>query len=535
MSMKTFTKVFLLGCFLTSNSLFAQLANCDPPTAEAIIEINNVRARLLNGGDMWWNIFGNSNASYEIPKGSGNNSMFTGSLWMAGVDAGGNLLSAGQTYRQRGLDFWPGVLDKTGKVDSSTCKTWDRMFSVKGADIVSVKNGNAPSASILNWPGSHAPFNDLNANGVYEPNAGEYPTFDPNVLSNIPGEMVWWVINDVGGAHTAYPGGLPLGVEIQTTAYAYPTNSSEIVNNSTLYRFKIINKSANPVYDFYFGFSADPDLGDGNDDYIGCNTATMNQLFYCYNADAVDAKYGNKPPAVGLTYLRTFKNETGVNVPVSSFMFFTNEGQPGVNADPRDAIELYRYLRSYWADGQPLTFGTPNGRGGTTPTAFAFPGNLYDPTSWKETAAPGDRRIVPSIGPTVLSPGAANEVIMACVWAQSDTGANRGSVAKLIRATDTLHQIASMNFAGFSTGINLDKISAKVFPNPSTDKLFIELENAYQELEFTIYTLDGKKVKTEKVENSRKSTLNVSSLLNGIYILKINADGAEKVLKFVKE
>ncbi len=533
--MKIFTKLLLVGSILTSNSGWAQVANCDPPSAEAIIEINNVRARLLNGGDMWWNIFGNSSASYEIPKGSGNNSMFSGALWMAGLDAGGNLLSAGQTYRQRGLDFWPGVLDNLGNVDSSTCKAWDRMFSVKRSEIQEVKNGNAPSASILNWPGSHAPFQDINANGIYEPNTGEYPVFDPQVLSNMPGEMIWWVINDVGGAHTAFPGGLPLGVEIQTTAYAYPTNKSEIVNNTTLYRFKIINKSANPVYSFHFGFSADPDLGGGNDDYVGCNTSSTNPVFYCYNATAVDAQYGNKPPAVGLTFLRTLKSETGANVPVTSFMFFTNEGQAGINADPRDAIELYRYLRSYWADGQPLTSGTPNGRGGTTPTAYAFPGNLYDPSSWKETAAPGDRRILPSIGPASLLPGAANEVIMATVWAQSDTGANRGSVAKLIRSVDTLHKISSMHFAGFSTGINLDKISAKVFPNPSTDKLYIELENAYQQIEFTIYTLEGKKVKTETVENSRKSTLNVSTLLNGIYLLKINADGAERVLKFVKE
>lgn len=306
-----------------------------------------------------------------------------------------------------------------GKLQRRRC----RMFSVKRSEIQDVKDGNAPSASILNWPGSHAPFNDLNANGVYEPNIGEYPLFDPSVISNVPGEMVWWVINDVGGAHTAHPGGLPLGVEIQTTAYAYPTN----------------------------------------------------------------------------------------------------------------ATELYRYLRSYWADGQPLTYGTPDGRGGSGFTSYAFPGNLYSTTSWKETAAPGDRRILPSIGPTVLFPGAANEVIMATVWAQSDTGANRGSVAKLIRSVDTLHQIAATHFAGFSTGINLDKISVKAFPNPTTERLYIELENAYQQIEFTIYTLDGKKVKTESIENSRKPMLNVSSLLNGIYLLKINADGAERVLKFVKE
>lgn len=533
--MKVFTKLLFVGIVLTSNTSDAQVANCDPPSAQILIEINNVRARLLNGGDMWWNPFGGSAAGYEIPKGSGNNSMFTGGLWMAGVDAGGNLLSAGQTYRQRGLDFWPGVLDNQGNVDSSTCKAWDRMFSVKGVDIINAKTGGAPSTSILDWPGSHAPYRDLNANGIYEPNAGEYPVFDPQISSNIPSEMVWWVINDVGGPHTAYPGGLPLGVEIQTTAFAYSTNNSEILNNSTLYRFKIINKSSNPVYNYYFGFFSDPDLGNGNDDYIGCNVSSLKPVFYCYNATAMDSQYGNKPPAIGLTFLRTLKDENGNSVPVGSFMFFTNEGQSGLNSDPRDAVEMKRYLNGFWADGQSLTFGTPNGRGGTTPTAYAFPGNLYDPTSWKETAAPGDRRMIPSIGPATLQPGSAGEIVMATVWAQSDTGANRGSVAKLIRATDSLHQIAAMNFAGFSTGINLEKLNTKIFPNPSTDKLFVEFENAYKEITFDVYTLDGKKVLSEKRTSARKTQVNVANLLNGVYILKINADGAEKSMKFVKQ
>ncbi len=143
--------------------------------------------------------------------------------------------------------------------------------------------------------------------------------------------------------------------------------------------------------------------------------------------------------------------------------------------------------------------------------------------------------MVPSIGPVAMQPGSINEVVGAVVWAQSDTGANRGSVAKLLRATDSLHQIAATNFAGFSTGVNLEKLNTKIFPNPSTDKLFVEFENAYKEITFDVYTLDGKKVLSEKRTSTRKTQLKVASLLNGVYILKINADGAEKSMKFVKQ
>ena len=56
-------------------------------TSQTDIDVNNVGATILGGGDMWWNL---SDARYEIPKGSGLNSLF-GSLWIGGVDAGGQL------------------------------------------------------------------------------------------------------------------------------------------------------------------------------------------------------------------------------------------------------------------------------------------------------------------------------------------------------------------------------------------------------------------------------------------------------------
>ena len=40
-------------------------ASCDPSTASADLDVNNVRTKILNGGDMWWDL---SNPKYEIPK-----------------------------------------------------------------------------------------------------------------------------------------------------------------------------------------------------------------------------------------------------------------------------------------------------------------------------------------------------------------------------------------------------------------------------------------------------------------------------------
>src|SRR3954471_11697903 len=113
-------KKTILFCFVNFyfiNFLFAQVTKlterklsspqlkataCSPGIATADLDIGNVRARILTNGDMWWDL---ANPKYEIPKGSGKHSMFTGSLWFGGVDAGSQVKVAAQTYRQTGSDF----------------------------------------------------------------------------------------------------------------------------------------------------------------------------------------------------------------------------------------------------------------------------------------------------------------------------------------------------------------------------------------------------------------------------------------------
>src|SRR2546423_15087744 len=74
-------------------------AQCVNATAQIDLDINNVRAKILNGGDMWWDIFGTTAARYYVPKPAitsnttttGPSSEFASSVWIGGYDAGGNL------------------------------------------------------------------------------------------------------------------------------------------------------------------------------------------------------------------------------------------------------------------------------------------------------------------------------------------------------------------------------------------------------------------------------------------------------------
>src|SRR6187455_159021 len=99
-------------------------SQCNIPIAQADLDINNVRTTILVGGDMWWDL---SNPKYEVPVGTGKNSLYAGCLWIGGVDAGGQIKVAAQTYRQTGIDFWAGPMDtSTVNITADQCQLYDR-------------------------------------------------------------------------------------------------------------------------------------------------------------------------------------------------------------------------------------------------------------------------------------------------------------------------------------------------------------------------------------------------------------------------
>ncbi len=529
--------IALIG--VTNTSVIAN--DCNPPTASIDLDVNNVRAKLLNGGDKFWDIFGSSNSAYEIPKGSNKYSMFASAIWIAALDQGGNLYTAAQTYRQRGNDFWPGELNALGETQNIDCREGDKMYSVYGTEVVNAKIGKGIAYNVSRWPAHIADFYDANNDGIYDPSLGDYPLLDKNKPNLIPGQMVFWTINDKGNVHAAIPNNLSMGLEIQITAYAFPSNSSNAINNSTFYKYKIINKSATNYTDFHVAEFGDSDLGNPQDDYVGCDLSTNSSgkkrnLFYTYNGDAADEDgvapgYGNNPPAIGICFLETGYDSAGSKLDMNSFIYFGNSAIPGVNADPRNPIELNRYVKGMWADGLAIQYGSADGRTGNDPYNFVFPGDS-DPSgkpAWYESDLVGDRRMVAGIKPKKLASGEQMIVELSYVWAQ-DLSANPGlrpSLELLRLTTDTVIEAYASNFSNFSTNIKHKKNSTfKVFPNPSKEVLHIDFEGRITSI--VIYDISGKLIKSIRNTNTRK--IDISDLENGTYIININ----ESAVRFVK-
>ena len=339
-------------------------ANCSPATAKLIMEFNDVKALIEQGGSMFQNRAAGV-ASYEIPKGSGLHVIFAGALWMGGTDVNGQLKLAALRYRQ-GNDFWPGPLTVnpgTGtynplqpvgddavrdfgeaNIDPDQCIAYDKFFTIRKAEIIrfnvwfecsqgitteGCEDITEPTADELNriyaWPAHGdvsrgqdyflAPYYDRNEDGVYNPADGDHPWYDDILgrddiecgidrrISLFGDETHWWVFNDKGNIHTETNGD-PIGMEIRAQAFAFATNDE--VNRMTFYNYELINRGTQTLYNTYFSQYLDADVGNYADDYTGCDVSRG--LGYMYNGDLNDESdggklgYGENPPAIGCDF-----------------------------------------------------------------------------------------------------------------------------------------------------------------------------------------------------------------------------------------
>lgn len=437
-------------------------SDCAAPRAQTELSINNVRAKLLIAGDMWWDL---EEAGYIVPKNLGVAAVFAGAIWMGAKDPTGNLKVAAQTYRTRTRnDYFAGPLDEYGENSLLSCNQWDRFFRVKADEVHLHINRFAKSRehgipypyteipdNILGWPAVGNPFfaeingfslpnmstalasfRDHDGDGIYNPTRGDYPVLCSSMPGNgntgemIPSEQVFHIFNDVG-VHTQSQG-LPLGVQVNATSFAF--QSDDEINDMTFYQYKVHNRSAQDLDDMLFSLWMNPDLGCYADDYFGVDT--MRDMFYVYNEDAIDGLFGCECADVP-SYCE--------NIPILGMRFYNTPDQMGISSfsyyfvglsdplppmrSPNSAIEFYRFMSGVWRDGTPITIGGDGlnfGSNEITKYVFPSPPNEFNSDSWSFCSANlgyGDRVILGSTSFGKFESGAHEEVLFGLVYVPS--------------------------------------------------------------------------------------------------------------------
>ena len=305
---------------------------------------------------------------------------------------------------------------------------------------------------------------DKNGNGKWDSNEDR-----PDLVGD---ETAWCVYNDgIDPALREFNDVEPKGIEIRQTIFGF--NSKGVVGNMLFIRYSILNTgTVSSAYDsVYFGVWADPDLGDFNDDLVGCDT-TLNSGFV-YN-DSDDKDFGKNPPTFlidffqgPITYIpgKSFNDinsngtyDDGIDFPIDTAynvqgqtrgkMIFPGAVNMGLSSfvhymqshptlgDPATRIEARNYMLGLDKLGNnldPCTWPFGKVAGGVNCKAidnkFWYSGNPVKQTGWLNNT-PVDQRQMSNTGPFRLEASKPIDIVVAYVIGRGNNALESIDIAK---------------------------------------------------------------------------------------------------------
>ena len=541
------------------------------PRNNKYIDINNVRANMQNRGVM--NAKENIsytdyllNPGYEFPKGTNSRIYLPHTLWLGGLDNNNNLHLAAQTYRQNGDDFWPGPINSlTGTTDTATAIQYDKIWKLSRFDIEefkwaftqgSVQNGTyIVPQDIIDWPANGnsvsnqnlAPFFDVNGDGLYAPlQDGDYPIIKGD-------QILYWIFNDVLSYHQE-SGGLPLGIEVHASVYAYQCDSLpdslQVVNNTLFYNFDVINRSNLNYSNFYIGSWQDPDLQIYS--YAIASLPSSN-LSYSYSQSQnliVDSLYKglkvgsmilNGPLAPQNDGIDNNNNglidETDEKCLLNYSMNFRND--QSIMGNPQTANHFYQYMQSKWKDNTPLTYDY-SGYGGTTPVKYAFDGQPWDTATWNCNEA-ADWRMVQSAGPVSFLAGDTitfeyafvNHKDLTLPWNLQSTFEDYFHDVETIRNLYNQGNIPSCISLDLGVKKNKPASNITLFPNPAQQYFELQSNNEII-IQVLIYDINGALINQYQI-NNQHAQIDIQILSAGLYFIQANTKLKSTHFKLIKQ
>jgi hypothetical protein len=188
-----------------------------------LLNINKIDCYVQNDGSIGENPTTGGDGFY-FPAGQRTLSIiYTSGIWIVGK-VGGEIRSAVNCY---GSEFQPGSILSPGVPDDPLDPKY-KIYKYNKGDLIdteAIEQGCADS-----------------------------------VLGD---QMLFCVYNDITD-HSGIWGSLPIGIEVQQTAFAF--NQEGPLGNTVFVKYHVVNKSSQPFEEAYLSLFFDPDLGFANDD-----------------------------------------------------------------------------------------------------------------------------------------------------------------------------------------------------------------------------------------------------------------------------
>ncbi|MCT4663717.1 MAG: hypothetical protein N4A45_00620, partial [Flavobacteriales bacterium] len=295
-----FKLLFISLCALSFSNLFGQ-GNYE------YLDINNQRIPLQNDGRAFLRLTGLPEGSKgfeesQIPKGSNRSTIFSQDLWLGALLSDSSIKVSGElTYSKIELGKRKAGISDSERNTSSKKAVW----KIYRQEIIKHrKQYKDPEyimhESILNWPAKKstdivnedelAPFQDMNNNGYYDPENGDFPL--------IRGEQAVFTIfhyDDPNNSNALN------GVQVNLMLYGF-INRGTILDDIIFANYKIINKNKEDFLDFRLGNLNNYSLGQGVVRQIASDSTTNS--FFAYNQKFLSPNNGvDQTPVYGVRSL----------------------------------------------------------------------------------------------------------------------------------------------------------------------------------------------------------------------------------------
>ena len=495
------------------------------------LDQNNVGAILNTNGVFFSDVVNNNAPGYTVPKDSMTSVISFSSFWFGGLDSNDSLHLAGKIYGNDD-DYFCGPISSDYTHSDYLDLYEDKFWKVAKTEINNhisnyQQSGYVIPAVIAEWPANGqnglgvandlAPYVDINSNGIYDPENGDYP--------KIRGDMAVYIIMNDDADHHSNTGGAKLGMEFHYMFYQF--NSTDYLDSTTFINLKVINRSVNTYSDFKVGYHVDHDIGYHSDDYTGCSPE--DNLMFGYNSDSIDGWDGigvggenNNPPAVGIKFLN---HDLDVFSNVTPNIFL-----PG----PESASEYWSLMNAKWHSGLAFTYGG-NGMNGTIPTSYIYPGSLTDPSEWSQvsenSATAGSRMLGITEAYTIL-PNQSICYDYAVLYNRSGNNNIENAIGLLTLSTQVQSFFDSQidyNCQNIGLGTMESKIDDfEIYPNPSNGEVSLNSNSIF---DVSIYSINGELVySTTAINSTLKLNLDVSK---GVYFVKVTQDNSTFIKKLI--
>ncbi len=512
-----------------------------------IMQINNITMPMNRTGVMA-NVLVNG---VELGRLDGDAFLFSGGFFMSGITNGGMWANA-VASASRIEDYAPGTY-ATGRNDSRA-----QLYVLKATDGDFSDSWNEWKDAVA----LGAYFHDGDGDGVYNPvdlnGNGKWDATEdrPDLIGD---ETVWCVYHDaIDPALRRYNDVSPQGIEIRQTVFGF--NSKGVVGNMLFLRYSLLNTGsvADKIDSVYFGVWADPDIGDANDDLVGCDT-TLN-AGYVYNEGDDPNFPGKVPPAFLMDFFQgpvsyipgetfTDVNGNGVwddgidiaidtahnvqgqvrgikmypgarNLGLSSFVHYIQSH--ATHGDPNTRFEARSYMLGFNKEFQPLdpctwAFGTVLGgvNCAQVDPRYSYSGDPVTSVGWINNS-PVDQRQMSNTGPFTLEKGKPVDVVIAYVAGRGNSPLNSITVAK--QSDITAQVIFDANFPSppppspivptFTTGdgfIDIDFATTDQVKYRAVDSV-LDIDRRFQGFYVTAFRSNSKADEIVGVINSKEVT-----------------------------